>query len=286
MSEVFVCGCGAVSPAGWGVQAMVTALKEQHSIAPQAITRPGTSRPLTGRTVPPTQTRPACLAHPRLRRASPIAQYAVGAACEALSADAGIDALDLGIIYCSMVGCVNYSRRFYAEALKDAATASPLIFPETVLNAPASHLAALLGSRAISYTLAGDQGTFLQGLALAASWLNDERVGGCLVVAAEELDWLTIEAQGLFSREAIVSEGAGALYLKRKPNDLENPVWLNAITEPHLFSKGSQRLPAARQARTELAGDLPNSLLCLGVQGISKLDRDEETAWFDWGGAR
>src|SRR5208282_4098488 len=68
--------------------------------------------------------------------------------------------------------------------------------------------------------------------------------------------------------------------------DLENPVWLNAITEPHLFSKGSQRLPAARQARTELAGDLPNSLLCLGVQGISKLDRDEETAWCDWGGAR
>ena len=70
-----------------------------------------------------------------------------------------------------MSGSVNYSRRFYDETLKDPATASPLVFPETVFNAPASHLAALLGTTAINYTLVGDPGTFLQGIALAADWL-------------------------------------------------------------------------------------------------------------------
>ncbi len=56
-----------------------------------------------------------------------------------------------------------YSRRFYEEVLRDPATASPLIFPETVFNAPASHLAAFLGTTAINYTLVGDEGTFLAG---------------------------------------------------------------------------------------------------------------------------
>ena len=71
-----------------------------------------------------------------------------------------------------MSGCVNYSRRFYDEVLQDPATASPLIFPETVFNAPASHLAGYFASTAMDYTLVGDPCSFLQGTALAADWLE------------------------------------------------------------------------------------------------------------------
>src|SRR5206468_12800590 len=81
--------------------------------------------------------------------------------------------------------------------------------------APASHLAALLGTTAINYTLVGDPGTFLQGLALAADWLQDRHADGSLVVGAEEIDWLKADAYHLFARKIIRSEGAGAVYLSR-----------------------------------------------------------------------
>ncbi len=96
--------------------------------------------------------------------------------------------MQLGIIVGVMAGNVTYSRRFYEEVLHNPATASPLIFPETVFNAPASHLAAFLGAKVIGYTLVGDDGTFLQGLALAAQWLADDKVDACVVIGAEETD--------------------------------------------------------------------------------------------------
>ena len=216
--HIFVHGIGAVSPAGWGELPLREALAEGEPLPVKEIARPGWTRSLRVRPVRPPSPRPSFLAHARLRRTSPITQYAVTAALEALGEDAARvnnGSLRLGIIFCVMTGCVNYSRRFYDETLKDPATASPLVFPETVFNAPASHLAALLGTSAINYTLVGDPGTFLQGLALAADWLLNGRVNACLVIGAEEIDWLTTDAYRLFARNIILSAGAGALYLRR-----------------------------------------------------------------------
>src|SRR5882724_13315572 len=219
--KIFIHGIGAVSPAGWGVLPLREALAKGEPMPVKELARPGWTRSLRVRPVPPPSPRPDFLAHARLRRASPITQYAVAAALEALGDDAArvsSGSLRLGIVFCVMTGCVNYSRRFYDETLKDPATASPLVFPETVFNAPSSHLASLLGTTAINYTLVGDPGTFLQGLALAADWLLCDRIDGCLVVGAEEMDWLTAEAVGLFAQGAQTSEGAGALYLRRDAN--------------------------------------------------------------------
>jgi hypothetical protein len=184
-----------------------------------------------------------------------------------------------------MTGCVKYSQRFYDEALKDPSTASPLVFPETVFNAPASHLGALLGTTAINYTLVGDPGTFLQGLALAADWLSTERVDGCVVIGAEELDWLVAEAFCLFERGGIMSEGAGALYLAREPNETGN-IELHAVTDPQLFSPSRSRCQAAQRMREELNSASPDALLCDSRQGVLRLDAAEEVAWKDWDGLR
>src|SRR5438067_6740704 len=173
--NIFVHGIGAVSPAGWGVLPLREALAKGEPIPVKELARPGWTRSLRVRPVPPLAPRPNFLAHARLRRTSSIAQYAVAAALEALGDDAArvtSGSLRLGIVLCVMTGCVNYSRRFYDETLKDPATASPLIFPETVFNAPASHLASVLGTTGINYTIVGDPSTVLQGLALAADWLT------------------------------------------------------------------------------------------------------------------
>jgi hypothetical protein len=225
------------------------------------------------------------MAHPRLRRTSPIAHYAVSAALEALGEDAAkvsSGALRLGIVYCALTGCVNYSRRFYDEVLKDPSTASPLVFPETVYNSPASHLAALLGTTAINYTLVGDSGTYLQGLVLAADWLSETRVDACLVIGAEEMDWLTAGASWLFEHNIVFSDGAGALYLGREP--IPNSVRLKAVTNAHLFRSNLARAQVMKNARAELNGS--SGLLCDGLQGLPHIDRDEASAWSDWRGAR
>jgi hypothetical protein len=184
-----------------------------------------------------------------------------------------------------MSGCVNFSRRFFDETLKDPTTASPVIFPETVFNAPSSHLGALLGSHSINYTLVGDPGTFLQGLALAADWLASGRVDGCVVVGAEELDWLIAGAFDLFDPQGIVSEGAGALYLRQGVSG-SSQVELQAITQPYMFSSKATRGEAAIKARAELGDGAANSLLCDGTQGIRRLDEDENLAWHAWAGSR
>jgi hypothetical protein len=184
-----------------------------------------------------------------------------------------------------MAGNVNYSRRFYEETLKDPATASPLLFPETVFNAPASHLAAYLNTHAASYTLVGDDGTFLQGLALAAGWLMDGKADGCVVIGAEETDWIVSDAMRLFYRQAIHSGGAGALYLQL--NEPSPPVVeLAGITDAFNFAPHQPREEAARRMRAQLPGGAPNELLCAGTQGLPRADAAEKAAWLDWAGPR
>jgi len=185
-----------------------------------------------------------------------------------------------------MSGCVNYSHRFYDETLKDPATASPVVFPETVFNSPASHLASLLGTTAINYTLVGDPGTVLQGIALAADWLVSGKVDGCLVVGAEERDWLTAEAVYLFASSVEASDGAGALFLRREPGSKRPSVELHSVTECYVFSKKQTRAQAALRACAELDSEAPRQLLCDGLQGVPRLDRDEAAAWKDWPGSR
>ena len=166
--EIYVAGYGAVSPAGWNARDICEGVANGALLPVQSIERPGWSQPLTIRRVPPSMSRAAILANPRLRRSSPIGQFSTVAAAEALvKADEMGTKLSgpLGIVFCTTCGCVTYSRRFWDEVLKDPTFASPLIFPETVFNAPASHISAVIGTSAANYTLIGDSGVYLQGLA-------------------------------------------------------------------------------------------------------------------------
>ena len=288
MSRIFVHGCGAVSPAGWSMAALLESVAKGTPLPTGALPCPGRERPLQAKCVPAPQSPPDFLRSPRLRRSSPISHFVVKSAMEALGADAAAVSggkVRLGVVLCVMSGCVNYSRRFYDEVLRDPSTASPLVFPETVFNAPASHLAALLGTPALNYTLVGDPGTFLQGLALAADWLGDNRVDGCLVIGAEESDWMTSNGFHLFSRRIVISEGAGAIYLKR-----EGPAGargeLNCITDAYSYSRAQSRLLAVRKVRDELLGYSPGHVLVDGIQDAARLDAAETAAWSEWEGPR
>jgi hypothetical protein len=296
--QIEVIGVGAVSPAGWGIKPMRDAIESGATLPTTNLTRPGWKRPMRVRGVPA----PAApnLNHPRLRRASPITRFAVAAALEALGVGEGEPTVvqgNLGIVLCVMTGCVNYSRRFYDEVLREPVTASPLLFPETVFNAPSSHLASLLGASGINYTLVGDPTSFLVGLAVAADWLANERVDSCLVIGAEELDWIVADSFRLFSRDMVLAEGAGAVHLRRKPGRDSAPairhpwyttphVRLHSITEPQLFLSTQSRHRAARKMRAELPEGAARHLLSDGMQGLQRLDAAEEAVWCTWQGNR
>ena len=266
MSRVFVHGWGAVSPAGWGAPIFQLALARGDPFPTTEVARPdGEKRSL--RRVPPLVPRPAWLTQPRLRRSSAITHFAVGAALEAVTADSRLgpdmktpgahgaystlptDRTCLGVVCAMMGGSVTYSRRFFEEVRQNPQLASPLLFPETVFNAPASHLSALLGSAAPNDTLVSDQTGFFSALAVATGWLQDGRIEACVVVGAEEADWLTAEAAQLFPGHRPIAEGAGALLLSCEPG----PVELLAISEPEPFVRGRIRSAATASVRTQLA---------------------------------
>jgi len=328
MSRIFVAGLGAVSPAGWNVAALREALWKDEPLPVQTLERPGWEQPLRARLIPIPASRPEFLAHPRLRRTSPITHYVVAAALEATAAlranrDPG---LRLGLVVCLQSGCVNYSCRFFEETLKDPATASPLLFPETVYAAPASHLAAVLGNISLASSLVGDPAAFLQGVSLGAQWLEENRVDACLVIGAEEINWILADALWQLERPAILTAGAGALCLCSNAK-LSVGVELAAITDTHTYSSRKNRAQAARAMRGQLAigsvceterrsptrresnGNtskiagpeagapiarlttpqrvaVREELLCDGIGNSPHADAAELTAWRDWTGPR
>jgi hypothetical protein len=288
VSRIFVHGLGAVSPAGWGVAPLAAVLTQGDPVPAQRLVRPGWEKPLCIRNVPPPETRPAFFAHPRLRRASDITLHTVATALEALGDDVvPIQAgnLRLGIVVCTMTGSVTYSRRFYEEVLREPTLASPLLFPETVFNAPASHLAAYLNTSGTGYTLVGDDGTFLQGLAMAADWLLDDRADGVVVVGTEEMDWVVTEAIRLFQHDAIHSAGAGAIYL-RKGKPPAAGAELAGITDSFLITQSQNRTEAARKMRAQLPPCGSDELLCVSAQPNPLVAAAENVAWRDWSGRR
>ncbi len=256
MSRIFIAGMGAVSPAGWNVAALREALNKGEPLPAQSMARPGWEKPLRARLVPNPAVRPEFLAHPRLRRTSPITHYVVSAALEAMAqlrANLGLK-YRLGLVVCLQSGCVNYSCRFFDEMLKDPATASPLLFPETVYAAPASHVAAVLDNVSLAGTLVGDPAAYLQGVSLGAQWLEENRVDVCLVIGAEETNWILADALWHLERSAILTAGAGALCLCREPK-LSAGVELAAITDAQTYSAWLNRMQAAQAMRAQLAGN-------------------------------
>ncbi len=258
MMRIAVAGSGVVSPAGWGMEVFRNALAAGEPIAVEERERAGREGfPSLVRAVPKPEVKMPFFRHPRLRRTSPVGRFVAGAALGALgegrAALVESGELRVGVVTTLFCGCVNYSQRFYREVLADPHTASPIVFPETVFNAPSSHLSAMLGSHAVNYTMIGDTAEYLCGLEMAAGWLMNDEVDGCLVVCAEEFDWLTAEAMSLFEPGCVMGEGGAALYLEKR----ESPeIELAQIAGPELITAKVPKDEAARRVRASVvAGD-------------------------------
>ncbi|MEP6955661.1 MAG: beta-ketoacyl synthase N-terminal-like domain-containing protein [Chthoniobacterales bacterium] len=232
--SIHIAGMGWVTPLGSGVSAVWQRLLAGEQATAETLTSPQHGRSYPVFRVPAAATAAAPM-HPRLRRSSAISRFAVVAGLAALE-DAGVSldsaqAERAAIIFAISNGGVVYTKRFYHDVVESGAqAASPLLFPETVFNAPASHLAAILGITGASYTLVGDGAVGLLALQMAEDLMLNPQIDRCLVVGAEEADWLLCDAYRRWrllrnapplepfqnpARGTILSEGAGALLLER-----------------------------------------------------------------------
>lgn len=230
-----ICGMGWVTPLGSGVDPVWQRLLQGDEAQPEQIKDQFNERSYCVFRVPDSALR-ALPPHPRLRRASAISRFAAAAGLEALNdAGIGIDserAKRTALVFAISNGGVIYTKRFYRDIVESGAqSASPLLFPETVFNAPASHLAAILGITGATYTLVGDGAVGALAVCMAEDVMRSDEFDYCLVVGTEEVDWLLcdayrkwrlarsqppIEPFGQSPRGTIVSEGAGAILLARE----------------------------------------------------------------------
>src|SRR5881409_4532376 len=228
-----IAGVGWVTPLGGGVDSVWDKLLHGHKASATTISEQFGDRSYSVFRVP--ESVMAGFAHPRLRRASVISRFAAAAGLDALRA-AGLEPGShnggrTALIFAISNGGVIYTKRFYSNIVESGAqSASPLLFPETVFNAPASHLAAILGITGATYTLVGDSAAGLLAIRMAEDLMTNQALDYCLVVGAEELDWLLCDAYrrwrllrlappvepfGRIDRGMILSEGAGAILLRR-----------------------------------------------------------------------
>jgi 3-oxoacyl-(acyl-carrier-protein) synthase len=230
-------------------------------------------------------------AHPRLRRSSAISRFAAAAAATALSQAretlGEIDVSRMAVVFAISNGGVVYTKRFYSDIVTSGAgAASPLLFPETVFNAPASHVAALFGVTGPTYTLVGDGAVGLSALNMGVELMRNDAIEYCLVVGAEEADWLLCDAYAKWRllrkqppiepfrrppKGTILSEGAGAVLLSRR-----GPVHVKA-THPGAFYANRQQL----QARSETVLreiDAPSSSVVVTSANGTFVDRAQAAA--------
>jgi 3-oxoacyl-(acyl-carrier-protein) synthase len=228
-----IAGVGWVTPLGSDLAGVWQRLLESERASIQSIPSPlGRSYPVFSVPAEATAQAPT---HPRLRRSSAISRFAVVAGLAALEdAKLKLDAemaARTALIFAVSNGGVIYTRRFYHDIVESSArAASPLLFPETVFNAPASHLAAILGISGASYTVVGDGAVGILALKMAEDLMESDALDRCLVVGAEEADWLLCDAYRRWRllrsappiepfakppRGTILSEGAGAILLSR-----------------------------------------------------------------------
>jgi 3-oxoacyl-(acyl-carrier-protein) synthase len=266
--SVSVVGLGWVTPLGSGINEVWEQLLAGN--APQA---QEVRDPLGENGYPVFRVPAAALknlpAHPRLRRASAISRFAAAAGLAALH-DANLTPDEtatrrMALIFAVANGGVNYTKRFYSDIVNTGAdAASPLLFPETVFNAAASHLAAIIGLGGTSYTLVGDGAVGLSAIKMGEDLLADQDLDYCLIVAAEEADWLLCDAYqkwrllrsapplelfGCDSKGTISSEGAGAVLLGKT-----GLTRIAATAAGAHFTQRTRAAAALEQALTQIGG--------------------------------
>jgi hypothetical protein len=209
MTAANIAGMGWITPLGRDMESVWQALCARKRLETTPLENPISKKSVPILRVPENIVRESAAA-PRLRRSSAISHFAVAAATDAITS-ARLSPKELArtaLVFAASDGGVVYTRRFFSDVVEHGEGAgSPLLFPETVYNAPASHVAALLGLQGEVLTLVGDSAAGIAALRTGWELLAVGEADFCLIVSAQELDWITGEA---YSRWGLIQDGSNS----------------------------------------------------------------------------
>ncbi|HLG76098.1 MAG TPA: beta-ketoacyl synthase N-terminal-like domain-containing protein [Ktedonobacteraceae bacterium] len=304
---IVITGMGAVSPFGLGVEAFWSALKQGE--------RPIAALEQDAQPVPGLKVRgwqPADLLGKRgLQYLHPSAQFLLGASQLALQqadlADGKTNPDELGVtIGCNLVGLQAISDYDYTAIVEGPRYVSPMEAPNTLANAPASHLAIRLKARALNTTIASGQCAGLDALGYAAKAVREGRARQVIVGGVEELSpavlWIYRNSKivsgkhmenvgrpfDLESTGWLPSEGAAVAVLERKEDTLTRGArplaelvgWSSAFAPSQTFEQRSRVLERAARQALDTAGLVPEDVdvVIAGASGLREQDQAEALA--------
>jgi 3-oxoacyl-(acyl-carrier-protein) synthase len=192
-----ITGGGSISPFGAGVRALVDAVRAgRAAVSPGVSEGPGRSAPLVARVTDALGPGPfAALAWRRLDRCSRMAALAAAEALAATGAATAGDRAEVGVILGTMTSGVEPLREFLTTLFREGPGAvSPMEFPRTVPNAPASQCSILLGLKGLNLTVCQMEASGLGAIAAAARLIRDGAAEAILAGGVDEAPAVVLEA--------------------------------------------------------------------------------------------
>jgi 3-oxoacyl-[acyl-carrier-protein] synthase II len=310
---IVITGMGAVGPFGLGVEAFWSALKQgERCGATLEQGEPG-EQPVWGLKVG--QWQPDALLGKRgLQYLHPGTQFLLAASLLALRnaglADGGTQPDELGItVGCNLVGLQSIADYDYTAITEGPHYTSPMEAPNTLANAPASHLAIRLKAQALNTTIASGQCAGLDALGYATKIVRDRRARQVVVGGVEELSpaalWVYRNSNVLssgpmedascpFDMEStgwLPGEGAAVVVLERKADALtrgthplaELAGWSSAFASSSALEKRAAVLRRTALQALDAADLSPEDVdvVIAGASGLRAQDQAEALALHD-----
>lgn len=307
---IVITGMGAVSSFGLGTEAVWAALQQGERRGTVIEHDPRDDQPVWGMRVEDSRLIDL-LGKRGLQYLRPSTRFLLGASLlairEAGLADGITNPDELGVTVGSnlagLQSMANYDYTAIAESPHDT---SPMEAPNTLANAPASHLAIRLKARALNTTLASGQCASLDALGYAAKMVRSGRARQIVVGGVEELSpaalWIyrnsgvlagaCLEHAGRpFARCStgwLPAEGAAAVVLERKADALARATrplaelagWSSAFASSSRPEQRAGVLKRTAQRALAQAGLCPQAVdvVVAGASGLKQQDQAEALA--------
>lgn len=216
MMEIRITGIGSVSAYGTLAGAITPA-----SVSPSAITAWPAGDGSRACLVPPF--RPADVVPGlKTRRLDRLSVWSLVAASLAVrDSEIDLDALDrarAAVVFGTGLGCLELTEAFFRSAADHGwAQTDPILFPETLGNAPAGHIARHFGIRGPNLTVSSKGSAGECALSQGVSLLRNGQADTALVLAGDALTqgaYKWYEAAGLLAQGFVPAEGVAALVLE------------------------------------------------------------------------
>ena len=307
---IVITGMGAVSSFGLGTEAAWSALQQGRHYGTIIEHDPCNKQPVWGMRVEDCRL-VDLLGKRGLQYLRPSTRFLLGASLlamrEAGLADGATNPDELGVAVGSnlagLQSMANYDYTAIAESPHDT---SPMEAPNTLANAPASHLAIRLKARALNTTLASGQCASLDALGYAAKMVRDGRARQVVVGGVEELSpaalWIYrnsgVLAGGCLEHAGrpfderstgwLPAEGAAAVVLERKADALARQArplaelagWSSAFASSPTVEKRALVLGRTARQALAVAGLAPQAIdvVVAGASGLKHQDQAEALA--------